>query len=158
MTESKKNFSIFSTSCLLISRIILSAQLGIFWRPKPRWTTEFEGRKQEGAFFAPTGKAGGFIAIRFRSVRLLPYWSLDGIAVATASVIQHAIKSLLSVGDLVSASLRSLLNKRHWRLATLAAFAKCSCRHGTWLIARGNKNVWMKIRAITIFTHTFSTG
>jgi hypothetical protein len=22
---------------------------------------------------------------------------------------------------------------------TLAAFAKCSCKHGTWLIARGNK-------------------
>ena len=50
-----------------------------------------------------------------------------------------------AAGYLVSAS--ALLNKCHWRLATLAALpdkagqalAKRSCRHGTWLIARGNK-------------------
>ena len=29
--------------------------------------------------------------------------------------------------------------RRATRYSTLAAFAKYSCRHGTWIIARGNK-------------------
>ena len=36
----------------------------------------------------------------------------------------------------------SLMRSRAAGYLTLATFAKCSCKHGTWLIARGNKTLY----------------